>query len=148
MKIEILPIRDGDFEYAKQNCVQKEVKNYPVLPIPANTYTCLFDGKIAAVGGICLSIPGVGEAWILMTTHTREYKVFGMDVCHAIKTKLDAMAVELGLRRLEAQVRADFTKAIRFTEALGFVNPYKRRFYFPDGATSLVYEKIYNERTP
>ena len=144
MQIEVIPIREGDFEYVKQNCVQREVKDYPDPVIPANTYTCLFDNAIVAVGGVKLFLPGVGEAWIAMTKQSRKDGVFGMIACHAIKDKLDALAVELELRRCEAQVRADFTKAIRFTEALGFTNPYERRFYFPDGTSSLLYEKLYN----
>ena len=148
MQIKVIPIRDGDFEYVKQNCVQKEVKDYPDPVIPANTYTCIFDGEIVAVGGVRLFLPGVGEAWICMTKQSRKDGIFSMIACHAIKDKLDALAVELELRRCEAQVRADFTKAIRFTEALGFTNPYERRFYFPDGTSSLLYEKIYDERTP
>ncbi len=148
MQIEVIPIRDGDFEYVKQNCVQKEVKDYPTPVIPANTYTCIFDGDIVAVGGVNLVLPGVGEAWIMLTKQVRKDGIFSMIAYHAIKDKLDALAVELKLRRCEAQVRADFTKAIRFTEALGFSNPYERRFYFPDGTSSLLYEKIYDERTP
>ena len=147
MKIEVIPIRDGDFEYVKQNCVQKEVKDYPDPVIPANTYTCIFDGEIVAVGGVRLFLPGVGEAWICMTKQSRKDGIFGIIACRAIKDKLDSLAVELKLRRCEAQVRADFTKAIRFTEALGFTNPYERRFYFPDGTSSLLYEKLYNEQT-
>ena len=144
MKIEVIPIRDGDFEYVKQNCVQREVKDYPTPPIPAHSYTCIVEGKIVAVGGVRLSIPGVAEAWIMVAKQARKDAVFGMSVCHAINDKLDALAVELELRRLEAQVRAGFTKAIRFTETLGFTNPYERRFYFPDGTSSLLYEKLYN----
>ena len=147
MQIEVIPIRDGDFEYVKQNCVQKEVKDYPDPVIPANTYTCIFDGEIVAVGGVRLFLPGVGEAWICMTKQSRKDGVFSIIACRAIRDKLDSLAVELELRRCEAQVRADFTKAIRFTEALGFTNPYKRRFYFPDGTSSLFYEKLYHERT-
>ena len=144
MQIEVIPIRDGDFEYVKQNCVQKEVKDYPDPVIPANTYTCIFDGEIVAVGGIMLFLPGVGEAWIMMTEQSRKDGIFSIIAFNAIKGKLDSLAVELKLRRCESQVRADFTKAIRFTEALGFSNPYERRFYFPDGTSSLLYEKIYN----
>ncbi|KKL61896.1 hypothetical protein LCGC14_2190680, partial [marine sediment metagenome] len=84
---------------------------------------------------------------IMMTDQSRKDGVFSIIACHAIKDKLDALAVELKLRRCEAQVRADFSKAIRFTEALGFANPYERRFYFPDGTSSLLYEKLYNERS-
>ena len=144
MQIEVIPIRDGDFEYVKQNCVQREVKDYPDPVIPAHTYTCIFDENIVAVGGVSLFLPGVGEAWIMMTKQARKDGVFGIIAHRAIKDKLDALAVELKLRRCEAQVRADFTKAIRFTEALGFSNPYERRFYFPDGTSSLLYEKLYN----
>lgn len=147
MDLEIIPIRAGDFEYVKANCVQEEARDYPDPVIPANTYTCIFDGEIVAVGGVKLFLPGVGEAWIMLTKQARKEGVFGIIALRAIEGKLDAMAVELKLRRCEAQVRGDFTKAIRFTEALGFSNPYERRFYFPDGMSSLLYEKIYHEHT-
>ena len=99
MQIEVIPIRDGDFEYVKQNCVQKEVKDYPDPVIPANTYACIFDGDIVAVGGVNLFLPGVGEAWIMMTKQARKDGIFGMIACNAIKGKLDSLAVALELRR-------------------------------------------------
>lgn len=145
--LEVIPIRDGDYEYVRENCVQEEVKDYPIPIIPENSYTCIYDNVIVAVGGIRVFIPGVGEAWILLTKQAKKKGIHGFRALCAISDKLDALAVELNLRRCEAQVRADFPKAIRFTEALGFSNPYERRLYFPDGTSSMLYEKLYEYKS-
>jgi hypothetical protein len=141
--VEIIPIRDGDYEYVKANCVQQEVKDYPTPVIPDNSFTALFEGRVVAVGGIRLFLPGVGEGWIMLHAQARTDGVFGIIACRAIRDKLDSLSVELGLRRCEVQVRADFPKALRFVEAMGFENPYERRFFFPDGTSSMLYEKLY-----
>ena len=145
--MEIRPYADGDMAFVRQNPFQDAVKDYPDLPIPANTYTCEFNGTIVAVGGIKLFFEGVGGGWVLMTKQSRKDGIFGLIACRAIKDKLDSLAIELKMRRVEAQVRQDFPGGIRFVEALGFANPYERRFYFPDGTSSLLYEKLYNERS-
>ncbi len=142
--MEIRPYADGDMAFVRQNPFQDEVKAYPELPIPANTYTCEFDGEIVAVGGIKIFLEGVGESWVVLTKQSRKDGIFGLIACRTIKDKLDSLAVELKMRRVEAQVRKDFLVGIRFVEALGFSNPYERRFYFPDGTSSLLYEKLYD----
>lgn len=143
MSIEVIPVRDGDVEYVKANCVQVEVKDYPELVIPKDTYTCIFEGKIVAVGGIKVFFEGVGEAWIMMTEQCRKDGIFGMIACNAIEAKLNSLAAELGMRRVEANVRKTFAKAIRFTEALGFQLVGERKQWFPNGDSSMLYSKVY-----
>lgn len=143
MKMEVIPVREGDAKYVREHCFQEEVKNYPELAIPANSYTCIYDGEIVAVGGIKLFFDGVGEAWIMMTKQSRKDGIFGLIACRAIKDKLDSLCVELAIRRVEANVRKGFSKAIRFTEALGFESLCEREYWFPDGTSSLLYCKVY-----
>lgn len=130
-------------DFVRANPFQEEVKNYPDLPIPANTYTCIYDGEIVAVGGIKLFFEGVGESWIILTKQSRKSGIFGLIACRTIKDKLDSLAVELNMRRVEAQVRKDFAIGIRFVEALGFNFNCEREQWFPDGTSSMLYSKVY-----
>lgn len=143
--MEIRPYEEGDMEYVRQNPFQEEVKNYPDLPVPANTYTCVFDGDIVAVGGIKLFFEGVGEAWIIFTKPSRKEGIFGIIACRAIKRELDKLIAKLKLRRCEAQARADFPKAIKFVKALGFGDPYVRKYYCPDGSDMILYSQVFDE---
>ncbi len=140
--LKIRPYEDGDMEYIRLNPFQEEVKNYPDLPIPANSYTGVFDGEIVAVGGVHILLPGVGEAWIILTKQSRKQGIFGIIACRAIKRKLDELIDELKLRRCEAQARADFPTAIKFIEALGFSDPYVRKCYNLDGSDMILYARL------
>lgn len=140
--LEIRPVQDGDMAYVRANPFQEAVKNYPELPIPANTYTGVLDGEIVAVGGIKMFFPGVGEVWLIMTKYSRKDGIFGRMAYRALKKKLDELIEDLKLRRCEAQARADFPIAIRFIEALGFKFNCERENWFPDGTSALLYCKV------
>ena len=142
--MEIRKIQPGDFEYVRRNPFQEEVKDYPELLIPADSWTCIFDGEIVAVGGINLIHPGVGEAWIVLTKQSRKDGIFAIIACRAISDKLDSIAVELKLKTCQSHIRADFPKAIRFAEALGFTNPCEIQDYFPGNVDALLYTKVYD----
>ncbi len=141
--IEVIPVRDGDVEFVIANCAQKEVKDYPELVIPKDTYTCIFEGEIVAVGGIKLFFEGVGESWIMMTNQCRKDGIFGMIACNAIEAKLNSIAVDLKMRWVEANVRKGVTKSIRFVEALGFHFVGEREQWFPNGDSSMLYSRVY-----
>lgn len=143
MTLEVIPIRDGDMEYVRANPFQEAVKSYPKLPIPEHTQTLLIDGNIVAVGGIRLFFEGVGEAWIIMAKQSLQDGIFGLRVCRAVADKLDSLAVEIGMRRVEAQVRADFPAGKRFAEILGFKFLCEREDWFPNGISSILYFKVY-----
>jgi RimJ/RimL family protein N-acetyltransferase len=98
-----------------------------------------------AVGGIKIFFPGVGESWIILTKQSKKTGVYGMIACNAIKKKLDELIVELKMRRVEANVRANFDKAIRFTQALGFKFDGERKNWFPGGISSMLYSKVNDE---
>lgn len=143
--IETRPVEDGDIEYVRANPFQEQVKDYPELAIPANTYTCVFGGEIVAVGGIKLLLDGVGEAWIITTKQSKKSGMFGFIACRTIKQKLDEMIDELKLRRCEAGVRADFLTGIRFVKLLGFTYECEKRNYFPDGTSAYFYVRLFDE---
>ncbi len=144
--MEIRQIQPGDYEFVKANPFQEIVKDYPDLPIPDNSYTCIFDGEIVAVGGIKVLCDGVGESWVIMTKQSRKDGIFGLIACRAIRDKLESLILELELKACQARVRSNFAVAIRFIEALGFTIVREIKGYFPDGVSALLYSKVCNER--
>lgn len=143
--IETREYQIGDMEFVRQNPFQDEVKNYPELIIPANTYTCIFDGETVAVGGINIFHEGMGEAWVILTKQSKKNGIFGLIACRAIQNKLDQLIKQLRMRRVEANVRANFKVAIRFTEAIGFKFDCERKNFFPGGISSMLYSKVNDE---
>jgi len=137
--MEIREYQDGDMQSVRQNPFQDAVKDYPELPIPAHTYTCIFEGEIVAVGGIKMYFEGVGESWIVMTKQSKKHDIYGLIACRAIEKKLNELMVELNIRRCEANVRKDFPVAIRFVEALGFKFVGERKQWFPGGISAMLY---------
>ena len=143
MNLETRPYEEGDMEYVRRNPFQ-DLSGYPELTVPANSYTCVFDGEIVAVGGVKLLSEDDGEAWIIMTKQSKKTGIFGLIACRAISDKMDAIVVELGLSQCQSHIRADFPKAIRFAEALGFANPCEIHDYFPGKVDALLYTKVYD----
>ena len=139
--MEIREYQDGDMQSVRQNPFQDAVKDYPELPIPAHTYTCIFEGEIVAVGGIKMYFEGVGESWIIMTKQSKKHDIYGLIACRAIEKKLNELMVELNIRQCIAHVRADFSIAIRFAEALGFKYKCEIEFWFPDLVSAILYSK-------
>lgn len=140
--LETRPIQPGDMEYARAHAIQKEVKDYPELPVPDDTYTCIYDGQIVAVGGIKVFFEGVGESWIILTEHANTKGVWGIFAGNVIENKLNELMEKLKMRRVEAQARADFPQAIKFIEALGFEFDCERKQWFPDGTSAMLYSKV------
>ncbi len=144
--MEIRPIQDGDMDYVRQNPFQEAVKSYPELPIPPNSFTAIFEGKIVAVGGIKMYFEGVGEAWIILTKQSKKSDIFGLIACRAIENKLNEMIEELNLRRCEANVRADYEIGLRFVRALGFTFDGERENWFPKNVSAMLFSKVRNVR--
>ena len=142
MTIEVRPIQPGDMEYVRANPYQESVRDYPDLQAPADSFTCVFDGEIVAVGGLNIFWSGVGEAWIILTKSARKEGVFGIIAFHAIRRKLEELIADNNIRRCEAQARADFDKANKFINALGFKFECVRRRYCPDGSDMNLYSQV------
>lgn len=145
--LETRPIQPGDMEYAREHAIQKEVKDYPELPVPDDTYTCVYDGQIVAVGGIKVFFEGVGESWIILTEHAKKEGVWGIMASRLIENKLNELMEKLNMRRVEAQARADFPQAIKFIEALRFEFNCERKNWFPDGTSAMLYSKVRDDNT-
>ena len=143
--IETREYQDGDMEYVRLNPFQDEVKAYPEMIVPENSYTCVYNGEIVAVGGIRVFREGFGEAWVILTKQSRKDGIFGLIACRAIENKLNELIDGLKMCRVEANVRADFGKAIRFTEAIGFKRDCERKNFFPGGVSAILYSKVNDE---
>lgn len=140
--MEVRKYQDGDMDIIRQDPFQEAVKNYPDLPIPDHTYTCVFEGKVVTVGGLKMYFEGVAEAWIIMTKQSKKDGIYGLIACRAIEKKLNELMDELNIRRCEANVRKDFPIAIRFVEALGFKFDGERKNWFPGSVSAMLYSKI------
>ncbi len=143
--LEIRNILPGDMEYVKANPFETYIKLYPNQTPPETSYTCLFDGKIVAVGGIREYWKGVGESWLILTKHAQKKGIFGLIAYNAIKKKLNEIIEDEKFWRIEANARADFPKAIRFIESLGFEFEGIKRKYTPDQCDMRSYSKIIKE---
>jgi RimJ/RimL family protein N-acetyltransferase len=142
--METRPYQDGDMQFVREHALQKEVKDYPELLVPADTYTCIHDGHIVAIGGIKMFFEGVGESWVMFTEYVKTEGVWGIMASRVIQNKLEELMAELKVRRCEANVRADFPVALRFVEALGFTLDGERKQWFPGGTSAMLYSKVTN----
>jgi hypothetical protein len=102
-------------------------------------YTGLYDGEIIAIAGVMLMWKGVGEAWAMFAPDLGKHKFF---VHRMTKSILDQIAVEHGLRRVQACVEASFVTGCRWIEALGFKGEGVMPEYF-NGKTFIRFAKIY-----
>jgi len=140
--IEIRPIQDGDMAYVRANPLQESVKGYPDLVPSPDSYTCLFDGKIVAVGGVVIYLEGIGEIWLMLTKQAREDGFRGLAAFNTIKKKIEEFIVEHKLRRVEAQVRSDFPEALRMIKALKFNYEGTKKEATPDRVDMQMFARI------
>ena len=143
--IEIRKLQDGDLEYVRANPFEEAVKTYPRIPIAPDSYTCIFDGEIVAVGGIIDYWEDVGEVWLILTKQARKEGIFGLIAFTAIEKKMNELITEHKLRRVQAEVRADFPQAIKMIEAFGFEYEGTKRKYTPDKCDMRMYARLINE---
>lgn len=143
MMLEMIPIRDGDLEFVRANPFEEQVKLYPKMkPSPISSFTCMFDNEIVAVGGIIDYWQGVGEAWLIMTKQAKKHDIFGLVALTVIEKKMNELIAEHKLRRVQAEVRADFLPGIKMIEALGFGYEGTKRKYTPDGCDMRIYARL------
>lgn len=141
MNLATRKYEDADMDKIREDPFQEEVKNYPDLVVPDNSYTCVFDNEIVAVGGIKVMEDNVGEAWVIMTGRSKKNGIFGLIACRTIKDKLERLIDELNIEQCIARVRANFPIAMRFTEALGFKLVKILPKWFPNGTDALLYKR-------
>lgn len=109
-----------DMDYVQANPFQESVKNYPELPVTPNSFTCIFDDEIVAVGGLHVMWEGRGEVWVMLTKQAKKDGVFGLIALYAIQEKMEELIAKHSLWRTECHARCDFEKANKFIKALGF----------------------------
>lgn len=104
-----------------------------------NAFWC-WDGNILlGIAGFWELWDGVGEGWLILTPEGRERPFV---TYREIRKRFYQAASELGLRRIQATVRADFEQGCQLVERLGLEVEGLLREYGADGADHWVYARI------
>lgn len=98
--------------------------------------TMLVAGEIVACGGIRIFWQGVGEAWALISDKADVKPIL---LCKMFAKELDTIVDEHKLRWIQAIIRVDFSKGIRFMQYLGFERKCTMQGYAPDGSDCFLY---------
>lgn len=107
-------------------------------------FTGLVDGEVGGCAGVVLFWPGVGEAWAVLTETGREHPVQATELVRTgLRTVIDGMR----LRRVQADVSADFLPGHRWIRLLGFSYEGTMPRYGPNGEDFVRYV-MFPETTP
>lgn len=101
-------------------------------------FTGMVDGVPVGCCGINLFWPGVGEAWMMLSPGVLEHK---KELHWLIKTNIARVQKQLGLHRLQATVKADFDRGLRWMRALGFEIEGVLRGYGMDGSDYVMFAR-------
>ena len=85
---------------------------------PAFTYLST-QGEILAVSGATLFWPGVGWGWAFID---RRAFLDAAGLVHAFKRGIEGLMSEGGFHRLQATVRADYDRGLRFAHMIGLTD--------------------------
>lgn len=102
-------------------------------------FTLISDGKPVAVGGIYEIWEKVGEAFALISAEAVKYpkslfKFFSINM---------EIGIEAGeYNRVQAAVKSDFEKGIRFVERLKFNQEGLMKYWGPDGSDYFMYARV------
>ena len=140
--IVIRELKQSDMDFVRANPFEEAVKEYPNLIPAPDSWTCLFDGEIVGIGGIIELWKGVCEVWLMLTKQARKDGIFGLIAYHTIRAKMDELIQKYQPWRVQAHVRDDFPKAIKFIESLGFEYEGIMEKYLPDKGDLRVYRKF------
>lgn len=80
-------------------------------------WTGMIGDAIGGCAGIMILLPGVGEAWAVLTPLGCQHMRF---IHRAVRDGLATIIREHGLRRVQARVLADFAPGRRWAAHLGF----------------------------
>ena len=105
------------------------------------SYTLVIDGQIVCCAGVVLMEWGRGEAWTLVSSLFYKYPKTSFK---AIKTKLDEIAKEKNLRRVQSLINSNSEWGERWMEHLGFRKEGMLRAYGPNGEDFIMFSRIYN----
>ena len=135
----IVNAEQKDLDYARENALYDNVKEYPPLELTGWSKTLIIDDEIIAVGGVVVFWPGVGEAWLQLTKHAEKHKIA---LVRCVRLIMALAFKELNLHRMEAT--ATFDEARKFNESMGFKceTPDGMRKYTQNGKTAYLYSIV------
>ena len=81
-------------------------------------YTGFVGDEVIGCAGVVILWPGVGEAWSVLTDRVLEHRFW---LQRTVKAVIRDIMSGLQLHRLQATVRADSERNVRWIESLGFV---------------------------
>jgi len=110
-----------------------------VLARGGPAYSVFADNKIIGIGGVYVLWPGTGEAWALVGPGIKKHGVFFL---RESMRRLDEMAKQMKLQRVQAAVQQDFDSGLRYIMALGFEYEGAMKLFF-GGKTFLRFAKFY-----
>ncbi len=132
-----------DLAFVRQYPFENAVKCYPYMECPDdNTYTVIYESKIVAVGGLHVRWEGVGLLWLMLTEDCKKNGFHSVLALAAIKEKTEHLININNLWRAEANIRVDFTQAVKMIEFLGFHYECTMEKYAPDKTDMYLYAKV------
>ena len=132
------PFRPSDLlemaDRENQN-VDEAIRMARVIFEASTGFTARLNGRVIGCAGMFVQWKGVGHAWVVISSEmvsTMHYKKW-FHGC--VRNLLRHVCAANDLRRVEAVVRADSERNIRWVEALGFSRetPHPMKHYRPDG---------------
>lgn len=135
----IVNAEQKDLDYARENALYDNVKEYPQFEITGWSKTLMIDNEIIAVGGVVVFWPGVGEAWLQLTKHAENHKIA---LVRCVRIMMALAFKELKLHRMEST--ATFDEARKLNEYLGFKceTPEGMEKYTQNGKTAYLYSIV------
>tara|TARA_R100000234_G_scaffold27548_1_gene15873 strand:+ start:2652 stop:3092 length:441 start_codon:yes stop_codon:yes gene_type:complete len=103
------------------------------------SFTGIINDELIACAGIYEIWDGVGEAWFLGSQKMNQHPI---KISRAIKKNLTRIMKEKNFHRIQAHVRIDYKKAIKFAEFVGMKNEGEMQKYTPDKVNVLRYAKV------
>ena len=101
--------------------------------------TFLENGHIIGCAGVALLWEGVGEGWFMGSERMQKNRY---SVIRYVRKMLFKHQENGPLRRIHANVRADWPEALRFAEFLGFTKEGLLRKFGPDGKDYYVLGRV------
>lgn len=97
------------------------------------------NGHLLGSGGVYPVWPNLGEAWVIPSNLIHQHKRIFIQI---VRKHLEDMTDKFAFTRVQATAKADFPKAQRFLEFLGFEREGLLRKYGVDGSDHILYAKI------
>jgi hypothetical protein len=97
-------------------------------------------GEVLAAAGAILMWPGVAWGWTCVDRRALEHP---LAIVRAFRQGIDELFQRAGLWRLQSTVRADFTRSLRFTRAIGINDEeHLLKGFGRDGADHIMFARV------